>query len=178
MKKILPLLVLMIATFSAAHADNFVEKYKAVYPLGNKDESIVFTEDSIQKQIKGMQIQENKSASLEAMLKLSEDMAQMSMVLDADVNADKPDGLKKILEKYKKLASCDQEGVNSQIYADVKDEKIKEFIYIVTSKGVRKIHDMEFKKGIDMNSWQKEFGEISFRGKKIKDIISAAEKNN
>lgn len=197
MKKVLALLVLMIATFSAVHADNFVEKYKKIYPLEDNAQLIVFSEDSIKKMIKEMdkKVEEDNSEEAKKGKELFKKLKRMSMLFnfdmdvawgpkevmdddsdDEDTDSQKSEQMNNVLSKYEELLSCEVAEGSYMIYADVKNKKIKELICIMTFDGTNQmIFDMEFKKAISLDSWKENLGEVSFNGKKIKDVISESE---
>lgn len=186
MKKILALLVLMIASFSAVHADNFVEKYKKIYPLKDSGQLIVFSEDSIKQMIKEMdkKVAEDNSEETKRSRELFKKLKQMSMLFnldmdddsdDEDTDSQKSEQMNKALSKYEELLSWEADESSYMIYADVENKKIKELICIMTKGPNQIIFDMEFKKTVSFDSWKEELGEVSFNGKKIKDIISESE---
>ncbi len=187
MKRIVTLFLMAVCSVCVVRADNFVGKYTKIYPLEDKTQLIVLSEDSIKKIIKQID-KEIEDSSTEEKIKnrdMFKKMKRCSMLFDFGISLAKEDEdddskllgkatqLRGVLSEYSELLSVEMDGINWEIYAKLKKNKIKEMIVMMSlDEESRMILDLEFKKYIDLGTWKDDVGNITFNGQKLDDIIN------
>lgn len=188
MKRIITSLLIAFCCVCVARADNFVGKYKKIYPLENNAQFVMISEDSIEKIIKQMdkEIAQKPSEEMIKNRDILKKVKQMSLFVNLDLlklKADLEDKFNdrnieileisnSVMDGYDELLSIEKKDIIYNIYAQIKKDKIKELVGILSFGKSRMIFDIEFKKHINLDTWKEELGDISFNGQKLGDIIN------
>lgn len=188
MKRIITLLLIAFCCVCVARADNFIEKYKKIYPLENNAQFVMISEDSIKKIIKQMdkEIAQKPSEEMIKNRDILKKVKQMSLFVNLDLlklKADLEDKFNdrnievleisnSVMDGYDELLSIEKKDIIYNIYAQIKKDKIKELVGILSFGKSRMIFDIEFKKHLNLDTWKEELGDISFNGQKLGDIIN------
>lgn len=188
MKRIVTLFLIAFCCVSVTRADNFIGKYKKMYPLEDNAQLIVISQDSIKKIIKQMdkEIAQNHSDEMVKNRDILEKVEQVSLFANIDLlklvdvlenkinnrSAGTPEISESVMEGYDELLSIEKKGYVYNVYAQIEKDKIKELIGILSSGKNRMILDLEFKKHLNLDTWKEVLGGISFNGQKLEDIIN------